>query len=221
MDNKRTRRKIAAAVLFGILLQLVSIEGTVKKRKEVFFMKKMEKRMKRKTSGFILLFEGLMILLVFTIAVFVSAGKNFSVANFLDATSIVLLALFTVPVLFVSGMAGDFVRVFWIGKKPCSLAQMKKTLESIKMMQRLVLCGAGFVTLIEIIIIFEMLDDPFTIGPNMAVAILVDLYGLIAEAVLIPLSAYVQSHITDALDVVEEDTEFPAVPAVVDRDEEK
>lgn len=168
---------------------------------------------RRKTSGSILLFEGLMILLVFIVAAFVSAGTNFSVANFIDMASIVLLVLFTVPILFASGMAKDFVMVFQVGKKPCSLAQMKKSLEAIKMMQRLVLCGAGFTTLIEITIILHMLDEPSTIGPNMAVAILVDLYGLIIEAVLIPLSAYVQNHITDAMNV-EEDSEFTAVAVV-------
>lgn len=175
----------------------------------------MKKGMNKKPSGFIFVFEMMMVLLVFAMTTLVSGGKSalITIGNFIDMPSLVLLFLFTVPVLFVSGMAKDFVMVFSVGKKPCSLAQMKKTLEAIQMLQKLVLCGAGFMLLIEIMMIFSKLDDLTILGPNISVALLSVLYGIITESLLIPLGAYVQNHITDALDV-KEDTEITAVTVV-------
>ena len=171
------------------------------------FKKERKQMMKRKTSGFIILFEGCMILLTYCVAVLISGGTEMlnSFGNFIDLPSLVLLLLFTVPVLIASGMGNDFVMAFQMGKKQCSLVQMKKTQEAVKLLQRLVLCGAGFAALISIVIIFQQLDEPSAIGPNLAVAILVVLYGVIIESLLIPLSAYVQNHITEAMNVEEED----------------
>ncbi len=107
------------------------------------FKKERKQMMKRKTSGFIILFEGCMILLTYCVAVLISGGTEMlnSFGNFIDLPSLVLLLLFTVPVLIASGMGNDFVMAFQMGKKQCSLVQMKKTLEAVKLLQRLVLCG--------------------------------------------------------------------------------
>ena len=158
--------------------------------------------MKRKTSGFIILFEGCMILLTYCVAAYVSGGREGinSFSNFIDVPTMVILLIFTVPVLFASGMAEDFAMAFQMGKKQCSLVQMKKTLEAVKLLQRLVLCGAGFTTMISLLFILHMLDETAAFGPNLAV-----FYGIIIESLLIPLSAYVQNHITEAMHVEEED----------------
>lgn len=163
--------------------------------------------MKRKTSGFIILFEGCMILLTYCVTVLISGGTSVlsRFSNFIDLPSLVMLLLFTVPVLFASGMAKDFAMAFQLGKKQCSLVQLKKTLEAVKMLQRMVLCGAGFTAMISMVIILETVDDLAAVGPCMAVASLTVLYGIIVEALLIPLSAYVQNHITEAMHVEEED----------------
>lgn len=163
--------------------------------------------MKRKTSGFIILFEGCMILLTYCVAAYVSGGREGinSFSNFIDVPTMVILLIFTVPVLFASGMAEDFAMAFQMGKKQCSLVQMKKTLEAVKLLQRLVLCGAGFTTMISLLFILHMLDEPAAFGPNLAVAILAVFYGIIIESLLIPLSAYVQNHITEAMHVEEEE----------------
>ena len=163
--------------------------------------------MKRKTSGFIILFEGRMILLTYCVIVLFSGGTEMlsTVSNFIDLPSLAILLLFTVPVLVASGMGNDFLMAFQMGKKQCSLVQMKKTLEAVRLLQRLVLCGAGFAAMISIVLILRGLDEPSAIGPNLAVAILAVLYGIIIESLLIPLSAYVQNHITDAMHVEEEE----------------
>lgn len=163
--------------------------------------------MKRKTSGFIILFEGCMILLTYCVIVLISGGTEMlsTVSNFIDLPSLAILLLFTVPVLVASGMGNDFLMAFQMGKKQCSLVQMKKTLEAVRLLQRLVLCGAGFAAMISIVLILRGLDEPSAIGPNLAVAILAVLYGIIIESLLIPLSAYVQNHITDAMNVEEEE----------------
>lgn len=163
--------------------------------------------MKRKTSGFIILFEGCMILLTYCVTVLISGGTSVlsRFSNFIDLPSLVMLLLFTVPVLFASGMAKDFAMAFQLGKKQCSLVQLKKTLEAVKMLQRMVLCGAGFTAMISMVIILETVDDLAAVGLCMAVASLTVLYGIIVEALLIPLSAYVQNHITEAMHVEEEE----------------
>lgn len=176
--------------------------------------------MKKHSVGKILWMEIVVIVLVFVYQVAITGGTTV-ISWFIDIPSVCCLIFFVVPALWASGTAKDFAAAFSIGKKPCSLAQMKKSLEAVKMVQKLTLCAMGFSVVIVFVILLYNMEDFFTaIGPALAVMVLTVFYGIIVEFLLIPVSAHVQNHITEAMDVPEEE-EFANAKIVVDEDDEE
>lgn len=161
---------------------------------------------KKKGVGLLLILEAIIIFAVFLMMVlFMGNDGARTVLYFVDFPSLVCILLFVIPVLLVSGMAKDFGRAFLIGKRDYTLAQMKKSLESIKMVEKLIACSMGISTITALIIMLGYLSELSAIGPNIAVALITILYGLAIEALLVPLSTYVQTKITEAMDIENEE----------------
>lgn len=169
--------------------------------------------MKRKKNiVLVLVLEGLVLLALFMFVTAISGANDAltnignAFRNFLDVPSILILLLFVMPVMIVSGAQRDFHCAFQIGKKEFSIAEMKKSLEAVQMAQWLVLCGMGFGVLISLVTVMRVCDDSLDVlGPNLAVALLILFYGTLAEAILIPLKAHVQNAITEAMDIEDEE----------------
>lgn len=161
--------------------------------------------MKKKISiGRVLFWEIIVFVIVFLINVLMCGGIH-GISHFIDTPSILSIILIVAPALLVSGMGHDFINAFTVGKKQYSLRQLKRSAEAVQMVQRLVICGGGLSSVIAIVTLLSMLDSPSTIGPNLAVAILVVFYAIVIEFLLIPLKANVQNAITDMMDVEDEE----------------
>lgn len=175
--------------------------------------------MKKHSVGKVLWLEIVIIVLVFVYQVAITGGMKV-ISGFIDIPSVCCLLFFVVPALWASGMTKDFAAAFSVGKKPCSLAQMKKTLEAVKMVQKLTLCAMGFSVVIAFVILLYNMVDFTALGPSLAVMVLTVFYAIIVEFLLIPVSAHVQNCITEAMDVPEEE-EFANAKIVVDNDDEE
>lgn len=178
--------------------------------------------MKKRSVGKVLFLEVVVVFAVLMLTIVVTGGEA-AVRNMvilLDFPSIVCLLLFVVPALFVSGTAKDFFNAFTIGKTHYTIAQMKKSLEAVKMLQRLVVCGASFITVVTFIVVLCNVDDFTNIGPIAATMTITVLYGVVLETILVPLSVHVQNHITEAMDLPEE-MEFANARLVVDDEDEE
>ncbi len=158
----------------------------------------------RKIS-FVMLIEAiaLIVVVLFNLALMGSIGN--SIMMLLDIPSIILMILFVVPGMAASGMWKDFFKAFSVGKKTFSILQLKKIEESIKLLEKLIICGAIFTVMIAVIMIIARLDNPQTIGPNLAVAILSILYATIVEFFLVPLHSCVKVHILEEMEFENEE----------------
>lgn len=181
--------------------------------------------MKKRSVGKVLLLEATVILVAFLFCLFTFVQWEWASAfsYFIDIPSLLCLLLLVVPAVIVSGMWEDFARVFSIGKKEYTLAQMKRSLEAVKLVQRLVFCGIGFFTIITFVILLYSMLDPINLGPSMAIMALTVFYGIILEFFLAPMSAHVQNCITDVMDLPEDEQkpEISANAKLVTDDEEE
>ena len=164
--------------------------------------------MKKKFNiGTVLLLEMVVLLVVFVINLIFCQGAEWliSMANFIDLASLLLIVLIVVPALWLSGMGQDFLRSFSIGKREYSLRELKRSLEAVQMVQRMLIYGALITSIVAVVIILKVIGDFALIGPNLAVAVLVIFYAAILEFLLILLKANTQNAITDLMEVEDEE----------------
>ncbi len=160
----------------------------------------------------VLLIDVVVFCIGFLIVSIMSQGVHFALANYIDVASIVGVLLFALPPFFASGMWKYFVRVFSIGKKPYTIAQMKQSLEAVDMLQKLFLTAGCFPIVIGIVGILKNVEDPAFIGPNLAVTILTGLMVMIFEFLLLPLKTHVQMALIEKMNLeAEADDEEPEV----------
>ena len=161
--------------------------------------------MKKKISiGAVLLLEVLIVFVIFLFEIWITGGGQ-GIHNYIDMPSLLIILLITIPSLCISGLGKDFLRAFSIGKKPYPLRQLKRSMEAVEMVQKLILCASGFSAVVATVMILSRLDDPAVIGPNLAVVILSVFYMIILEVLLLPLKAHVQNAVTDLMDVEDEE----------------
>ncbi|MBQ3796368.1 MAG: hypothetical protein II842_08780 [Butyrivibrio sp.] len=146
--------------------------------------------------------------LVLFIAVFIfnvlggSWGMN-AVLWFLDLPSLLLIVLIFVPGLLIMGEWKDFVKAFSVGIKPFSLLELKNIIGAVDAAQKLTIYGALFAIIISGVLVMGQLDDPYTIGPNLAVCFLAGLYAVIIEFLLLPLRLNAERKMNEEMDLGE------------------
>lgn len=125
----------------------------------------------------------------------------------IDFPSLIIVLVFTVPVLLRGGMWQDFKRAWRLLKKDytCHLSDLRRTLDVVEMMQKQVLYGGVVSVLMSLITVLGNLSDLASLGPNLAVAILSMLYALLIEMLLLPLQLEVKRRIIDYMEVDMED----------------
>lgn len=121
----------------------------------------------------------------------------------IDIPSLIIMLVFTVPVLFKGGVWKDFKRAWRLLKKDytCHLDEVRRALDVVEMMQKQVLYAGVVCVLLTLITIFRRLSDPASLGPNLSVAILTMLYAMIFEMLLLPLQLEAKRRIIDYMGV--------------------
>lgn len=150
---------------------------------------------------------GILILLVTEGGFFQEGLRN--IANVLvDLPSLIIILVFTVPVLIRNGVWKDFKRAFFLLKKgyACHLSELKRTQDVLEMLQRQVFCAGIVAMLLTFINIMRSLSDLASLGPNIAVAVMTVLYATVIEMLLLPLQLEVKRRIIDFMEL-DEDTE--------------
>ena len=164
--------------------------------------------MKKKNSvGKVLLMSVVVFAIFFWFNILMNMGtKGLEMfTNFFDLPALILILLLVVPMLVVSGSGRDFLNVFSIGKKEYPIRSLKRSLEAVQLVQKLILYSSMISCIIAFVTILTCLEDTATLGPCLAVALLIVFYAAILELFLIPVKAKVQNAITDLMDVEDEE----------------
>lgn len=121
----------------------------------------------------------------------------------LDLPSLIIILVFTVPILVRNGVWKDFKRAFLLLKRgySCHLSELRRTKDVLEMLQKQVICAGIVAMLLTFITIMHQLSDLETLGPNLAVAILTVLYATIIEMLLLPLQFEVKRRIIDYMEL--------------------
>lgn len=119
-----------------------------------------------------------------------------------DFPSLISLLVLSLPILFRNGMWKDFIRGFKLLRKSykCSLADLKRTLDVIELLQKQILYAAIVLTVFAMIIVLGYLQTPETMGANLAVALITVFYGAILEMLLLPMHVEVKRRIIDYME---------------------
>ncbi len=121
----------------------------------------------------------------------------------MDMPSLIIILIFTVPVLFRGGVWKDFKRAWRLLRKDynCHLSEIRRSLDVVEMLQKQVLYAGVISLLLTLILILGMLSDLASLGPNLSVAILTMLYAMIIEMLLLPLQLEAKRRIIDYMEV--------------------
>ena len=156
-----------------------------------------------KNIRLVLLGELMLFLVIFLFTV-LAGGWGFSaVAWFLDIPSFLLIALVFFPGLLIMGAWKDFTKAFSVGIKPFTLFQLKNIIEAVGAAQKLTVYAALFAIIISGVLLLGRLDDPSTIGPNLAVCFLSGFYAVIIEFLLLPLRLNAEQKMNEEMDMGE------------------
>lgn len=133
----------------------------------------------------------------------------------MDVPSLIIILIFTVPVLFRGGVWKDFKRAWRLLRKDysCHLSEIRRSLDVVEMLQKQVLYAGVISLLLTLILILGMLSDLASLGPNLAVAILTMLYAMIIEMLLLPLQLEAKRRIIDYMEV-DTDAEGTEISAI-------
>ena len=156
----------------------------------------MKKNIRLVLVGELILFIG-----IFLFNILMDNSGISQIAWFIDLPSILLIALVLIPGLVIMGEWKDFIKAFSVGIKPYSLLELKNIIEAVRAAQKLTIYGALFAIIISGVILLGRLDDPSTIGPNLAICFLSGFYAVIIEFLLLPLSLNAERKMNEEMDL--------------------
>ncbi|MCM1266943.1 MAG: hypothetical protein NC302_03485 [Bacteroidales bacterium] len=135
-----------------------------------------------------------------------AGGFRSLVFRLLDLPSLIIVLVFTVPVLIRNGVWKDFKRAFLLLRKnyTCHLGELRRTQDVLEMVQRQVICAGILSMLVTFVIILGSLYDLAALGPNVAVAIMTVLYATVIVMLLLPLQLEVKRRILDYMELGDE-----------------
>ena len=156
-----------------------------------------------KNIRFVLVGELILFIVVFMINILGGSWGMSAVLWFLDLPSFLLIALIFVPGLFIMGEWKNFIKAFSVGIKHYSLLELKNIIGAVDAAQKLTVYGALFAIIISGVLLMGRLDDPATIGPNLAVCFLAGFYAVIIEFLLLPLRLNAERKMNEEMDLGE------------------
>ena len=156
-----------------------------------------------KNIRLVLIGELILFIVVFMINVLGGSWGMSAVLWFFDFPLLLLIALIFVPGLLIMGEWKNFLKAFSVGIKPYSLLELKNIIGAVDAAQKLTVYGALFAIIISGVLLMGRLDDPSTIGPNLAVCFLAGLYAVIIEFLLLPLRLNAERKMNEEMDLGE------------------
>ena len=133
---------------------------------------------------------GIVVLAFFVWLTIIMWGGAPAVQYFIDGPSILYVLIMTVIVLIISGNWKDFRKAFPLAMKKIAsteIRQVKKSLLAVKTAMVTINAVGVMAFVIGIVIICGKLTDLATLGPNLVVAMLSVMYGLVVTLLLIPI----------------------------------
>lgn len=145
------------------------------------------------------------ILMYVVCALMCQSSLDSMIIRVIDMPSLIMILMFIILGLAISGSWKDFRNAFSVGTKTFTLKELKNMNESVALCRKLILYGGIFTSITAIIEILSRLDLLETIGPNLAVAILTIFYAMIFELLLLPVSIALQREINEVMSFEEMD----------------
>ena len=158
----------------------------------------------KKNIRTVLLGELILFIAIFLFNVVMGSWGLSAIVWFLDIPSLLVIAMVFIPGLIIMGEWKDFTRSFSVGIKPYSLLELKNIIEAVGAAQKMTIYGALFAIIISGILLLGRLDDPSTIGPNLAVCFLAGFYAVILEFFLLPLKLNAERKMNEEMDFGDE-----------------
>lgn len=158
----------------------------------------------KKNIRTVLLGEFILFIAIFLFNVIMGSWGLSAIVWFLDIPSLLVIAMVFIPGLIIMGEWKDFTRSFSVGIKQYSLLELKNIIEAVGAAQKMTIYGALFAIIISGILLLGRLDDPSTIGPNLAVCFLAGFYAVILEFFLLPLKLNAERKMNEEMDFGDE-----------------
>lgn len=158
----------------------------------------------KKNIRFVLLGELCLFIAIFAFNIIMGGWGTSAIPWFLDLPSLMIIALVMIPGLLIMGEWKDFIKAFSVGIKPYGLLELKNITQAVGAAQKLTMHGALFAIIISGILLMGRLDDPSTIGPNLAVCFLSGFYAVIIEFFLLPLKLNAERKMNEEMDLGDE-----------------
>ena len=152
----------------------------------------------------VLLGELILFIVIFLFNVVMGSWGLSAILWFLDIPSLLVILMVLIPGLIIMGEWRDFTRSFSVGIKQYSLLELKNIIEAVGAAQKMTIYGALFAIIISGILLMGRLDDPSTIGPNLAVCFLAGFYAVILEFFLLPLKLNAERKMNEEMDFGDE-----------------
>ncbi len=156
-----------------------------------------------KNIRLVLIGEILLFIVIFLLNILIGSWGTSAILWFLDLPSLLLIALVFFPGLIIMGVWKDFVKAFSVGIRSFSLLELKNIVGAVDAAQKLTVYGALFAIIISAVLLMGRLDDPSTIGPNLAVCFLSGFYAVIIEFLLLPLKLNAERKMNEEMDLGE------------------
>ena len=152
----------------------------------------------------VLIGELLLFVAIFIFNIILGTWGISAIAWFFDIPSLLMILMVLIPGLLIMGEWNDFMRSFSVGIKQYSLLELKNIIGAVDAAQKLTIYGALFAIIISGILLLGRLEEPSTIGPNLAVCFLAGFYAVIFEFFLLPLRLNAESKMNEEMDLGDE-----------------
>ncbi len=158
----------------------------------------------KKNIRVILMGELILFVALFIFNIVLGSGGMSAVVWFIDLPSILMILMLLIPGLLIMGEWKDFTKAFSVGIKRYSLLELKNIIGAVDAAQKLNIYGAFFAIIISGVLLLGRLEDPSTIGPNLAVCFLAGFYAVIVEFFLLPLRLNAERKMNEEMDLGDE-----------------
>ncbi|MCR4902968.1 MAG: hypothetical protein K6A23_08920 [Butyrivibrio sp.] len=152
----------------------------------------------------ILIGELILFISIFLVNIILGSWGISAVLWFFDLPSLLMILMVLIPGLLIMGEWKDFIKAFSVGIKKYSLLELKNIIGAVDAAQKLTIYGALFAIIISGVLLLGRLNDPSTIGPNLAVCFLAGFYAVIFEFFLLPLRLNAERKMNEEMDLGDE-----------------
>lgn len=152
----------------------------------------------------VLMGELILFVAIFILNIVLGSWGMSAVVWFMDLPSVLMILMVLIPGLLIMGVWKDFTKAFSVGIKQYTLLELKNIIGAVDAAQKLTVFGALLAIIMSGVLLLGRLDDPSTIGPNLAVCFLAGFYAVIVEFFLLPLRLNAERKMNEEMDLGDE-----------------